>query len=187
MATPVFADGCVYIATGQSPEHYAGEADLFCIDSTGKGDVSAELESGSGKSAPNPNSRVVWRHGGSAPKKDDARGYFFGRTMANCAVHDGLVYACDIEGNVYCLDAATGRRNWQHDMRDPTRCGPLWADGKVYVTTEYADVWVFAHGRERKILNVVELLGGARAAPVFANGTLYVLTDTTLYAIQAPK
>jgi outer membrane protein assembly factor BamB len=187
MATPVFAEGRVYIGTGQSPEHYAGEADLFCIDPTGRGDVSAELDGGNGKGKRNPNSRVVWRHGGPAPKKDDARGYFFGRTMANCAVSDGLVYACDIEGLVYCLDAATGRLYWQHDMRDSTRCGPLWADGNVYVVNEYGDVWIFSHGREKKIVNVVEMTAGTRAAPVFANGTLYVMTDSTLYAIQAPR
>src|SRR5688500_1059089 len=35
MATPVFHDGRVYLGTGQDPEHFNGEADLWCIDPTG--------------------------------------------------------------------------------------------------------------------------------------------------------
>jgi outer membrane protein assembly factor BamB len=186
MATPVFHDGRVYIAPGQDPEHFAGENELFCIDPTGTGDVSAELDDGAGKGRANPNARVVWRYGGPAPKGHD-RDYLFGRTLGSCAVHDGLVYACDIEGFAFCIDAKSGRLHWRHDLRASSRCGPLWADGKVYFTTEDGDVWVFAHGREKKLLATVAMDRPIYAAPVFANSTLYVMTEPYLFAIQAPK
>src|SRR5262249_17075538 len=121
-ATPVLYDGRIYIATGQDPEHVTGPGVLFCIDPNGTGDVGAALAAGGGRGKPNPNSRVVWRYGGPAPK-DDRRDYLFSRAMANCTAHGGLVYACDLEGYVYCLDAKTGRLCWQHDTKTPTWCG----------------------------------------------------------------
>ena len=50
-ATPIAYDGRVYIAPGQYPEHNWGEGELFCIDPSGAGDVSAELDDGTGKGA----------------------------------------------------------------------------------------------------------------------------------------
>jgi outer membrane protein assembly factor BamB len=191
-ATPVLYDGRIYIATGQDPEHISGPGVLFCIDPNGTGDVSAELDDGRGKDKPNPNSRVVWRYGGPPPKEQErgspVRNYLFGRAMANCTAHGGLVYACDLEGYVYCLDAKTGRLCWQHDAKAAIWCSPLWAGGKVYFATEDGDVCVFAHGAEKKHLTTVEMGPATEAtpiyaAPVYANRTLYLMTEYHLYAI----
>jgi outer membrane protein assembly factor BamB len=186
MAAPVFYDGRVYIAPGQDPEHFDGENELFCVDLAGAGDVSAELDDGRGKGKPNPNSRVIWKYGGPAPPGSD-RDYLFGRTLATCAAHDGLAYACDLAGYAHCFDAKTGRLHWRHDLRAAVWSGPLWADGKVYVATEDGTVVIFAHGTEKKLLNTVDMDDVIRSAPVFANGTLYVMTERTLYAIRAPQ
>lgn len=187
MAAPVYYDGRVFIAPGQEPEHGDGEGHLSCIDPTGTGDVSAELDDGNGGGKPNSNSRVVWRYGGPAPKGAD-RDYLFGRTMANCVAHDGLVYACDIVGIAYCFDAKSGRLYWQEDLRSSTWAGPLWVDGKVYFAVEDGNVFVFAAGKEKKVLTKIEMdYGVLHVAPVFANGTLYVMSESVLYAIQAPK
>jgi outer membrane protein assembly factor BamB len=189
MATPVYYDGRVYIAIGQSPEHFDGEGRLSCIDPTGTGDVSAELDDGRGGRKPNPNSSVVWHYGGPAPIGSD-RDWLFGRTMANCVAHEGLVYICDIAGFVYCFDAKTGRLYWQDDLKASAWGGPLWVDGKVYFATEDGDVFVYAAGKEKKLLATVEMGYGTnviRVAPVFANGVLYVMSHSVLYAIQSPK
>jgi outer membrane protein assembly factor BamB len=184
MATPVYCGGRVYIATGQSPEHFDGEGRLSCIDPTGTGDVSAELDDGHGGGKPNPNSRVIWRYGGPAPKGAD-RDHLFGRTMANCVVHDGLVYASDIAGFIHCFDANTGRLYWREDLQSATWGGPLWVDGKVYFAAEDGDIHIFAAGKDKKKLNKIEMDPNVfRVAPVFANGTLYVMGESTLYAIR---
>jgi outer membrane protein assembly factor BamB len=190
MATPVSCDGRIYVAPGQDPEHSEGPGELFCVDPTGTGDVSAELDDGRGKGKANPNSHVVWRYGGPDAKADAEklhRDFAFGRTLANCTIHDGLVYACDISGYAYCLDAKNGRLYWVHDLRAAIWCGPLWADGKVYVVTEDGDVWIFAHGKVKKELKKIDMGYGVRSTPAFANGVLYVRTDTALYAIQEKK
>jgi len=187
MAAPVFYDGRVYIAPGQSPNHYAGENELFCIDPTGTGDVSAELDDGKGKGKPNPNSRVVWRFGGRENDPKAQRDFLFSRTLANCTVADGLVYICDIDGYVHCLDARAGKLQWKHDTKSMCWATPLWVDGKVYVTTEEGTVWIFAHGKSKKLIKTIEMNQPIRVMPVFANGVLYIMTDYTLYAIREKK
>jgi len=190
MATPVYYDGRVYIAPGQDPEHGEGENELFCIDPTGTGDVSAELSDGRGKGKPNPNSRVLWRYGGPASEKEQKeleRSYLFSRTLANCTIQDGLVYACEIDGYVFCLDALTGHRYWWHDTKAGIWSAPLWADGKVYLGTEDGDIWIFAHGREKKILNQIQMDEPIRVTPIYANGILYVMTNASIYAIHGQR
>jgi outer membrane protein assembly factor BamB len=187
MATPVFCDGRIYLAPGQGPEHGPGENELFCIDPTGMEDVSAELDDGKGKGKPNPNSRVVWRFGGPDKNPNAKRDILFCRTLANCTVADGLVYICDIDGYAYCLDAKTGTLQWQHDLKSECWTTALWIDGKVYITTTDGDVWIFAHGKEKKLLHEVDMNVRIRAMPAFANGVLYVMTENRLYAIREKK
>jgi outer membrane protein assembly factor BamB len=102
-------------------------------------------------------------------------------------VADGLVYICDIDGYVFCLDAKNGKFQWKHDTRSMCWATALWADGKLYVPTEDGDVWIFAHGKDKKLIKTIEMNEPIRAMPVFANGVLYVMTDMTLFAIREKK
>ncbi|QDU23870.1 outer membrane protein assembly factor BamB family protein [Urbifossiella limnaea] len=202
VATPVVYAGRVYIATGQDPEAGSGDGGLYCVDPTKTGDVSRELADGPKKGRPNPNSAVVWYTPKAVPdsaprievgkkKKLDllreSRDFYFGRTIAGVVAHDGLVYAADFSGFVFCFDAATGRCHWVDDLKVSVWGQPLWADGKVYFGNDNAEVVVYAHGRERRRLATIESPYGIRAGLVFANGTLYVPTESTLYAIRGGK
>jgi outer membrane protein assembly factor BamB len=81
----VFQDNRVFLAVGQDPEHGEGPGQLHCIDATKTGDITE-----SGK---------VWNRGGQD----------FHRTLSTVAVADGLVYASDLSGFLYCLDEKTGQ------------------------------------------------------------------------------
>jgi outer membrane protein assembly factor BamB len=201
VATPVLYDGRVYIATGQQAEASGGTANLYCIDPTGEGDVSRELDAGPGKGKPNPNSKVVWYtpwkvpddapriEVGTKKKRDllrDRRDFYFGRTVASVTARDGLVYAGELMGYLFCFDAKTGKLYWVEDTKESIWGQPLWADGKVYLATDY-ELFVFAHGREKKVLAKVEFPETFRNGPVFANGTLYLTGQTRMYAIRSPK
>ncbi len=94
VSTPVIHGGRVYVATGRDPEAGEGQADLWCIDPTKRGDTSAELAvdaagkplpprhrqavnaSAGEKVVPNPNSAAVWHYrGAKAPGAQRAPGY----------------------------------------------------------------------------------------------------------------
>lgn len=162
IATPVFVEGKVYVGVGQDPEHGTGIGHLYCIDASGTGDVTATHQ--------------VWH-----------RGYEdFGRTMSTVAVADGLVYAADLAGIFYCLDANTGELQWTHDLKSALWGSPMWVDGKIYIGDENRNVTIFAHGKEKKIVSVVSMGGPVYTTPVAANGVLYIATKSKLYAIAAP-
>ncbi len=200
MATPMLYDGRVYVPTGQDPEHSAGVAHLYCIDPTKTGDVSRELDAGPKKGKPNPNSAVVWYTPSEIPadapkieigkKKRDllrSRDFYYCRTIATPTAHDGLLYSADVHGFVYCFDAKTGKLYWVEDTKADVRGQPLWADGKVFVGTGSGDVFIFAHGKEKKLLAKIESDEPVRPGLIFANGTLYVTGESRLFAIRSPK
>ena len=115
------------------------------------------------------------------------RDYYFGRSIASPTVHDGLVYAVDLTGCLFCLDAKTGKAHWVEDLRSSVWGQPLWVDGRVYIR-DGDGTTIFEHGKQRQ--QPVRLEGDntySPVAPIFANGTLYITTDKQLYAVRKPK
>jgi len=184
VSTPVVYDNKVYVGVGQEPGQGVGPGHLWCVDLTKTGDVSPVNDNFDPKAEANKGSALVWHLGGPIPKGGD-RDYAFYRTVGACAIHDGLLYASDIAGYLYCLDAATGKQHWVHDMKAEVWASPYYADGKVYQATKDGDVHVLAHGKELKPLGKIEMNEAISCAPVAADGVLYVVTDKNLYAIAA--
>jgi len=59
----------------------------------------------------------------------------------------------------------------------------LVADGKVYVGDEDGDVVVLASAKEKKVLSEVNMGAPVYSTAVVANGTIYVASQTHLFAI----
>ena len=57
------------------------------------------------------------------------------------------------------------------------------ADGKVYVGDEDGDVVVLAATKEAKVLSEVNMGAPVYSTAIVANGTLYIGTQTHLFAI----
>jgi outer membrane protein assembly factor BamB len=149
--------------------------------------VSPDIVVASGKppvTRPNPNSAAVWYFGGPTLPGSE-RDYRFGRTVSTCAVHGGLVYATELDGFLHCLDAKTGQHYWEADLRASIWASPLWADGRVYLPDEDGNVHVFAHSKSSMLRNTVDMEQSIHAPVVVAGGTLYVTTDSHLFAIAA--
>ena len=159
IATPTYYKGHVYVAIGQDPEHGEGVGNLVCLDaSTGK---------------------KVWDY-----RKIQ-------RTISTCAIDpdSGLLIASDYTGYVYCLDAKTGKEHWIYDTKAHMWSSPFIADGKVYIGDEDGDLTVLPlkagfNPKEDKPLFETNMLVPIYSTPVVANGTLYVGTQTHLYAIK---
>jgi len=200
IATPVIVDNKLIIGTGQDPEHYEGIGHLWCIDVTKTGDVSPDLVTDANANPPktkkNPNSAVIWHYGGATTAEDQQklqRDYYFGRTMSTVSVHGELVFVAELAGYVHCLDLKTGKPYWHHDLLSAIWGSTYWVDNKVFLGTETGEVWVFAHDKEKKILLPfdkdrkkyvpIDIGQPVRSTPVVANGVLYVMSESHLYAI----
>jgi len=164
IATPVLNGDHVFIAVGQDPEHGEGIGHLNSIDATKTGDITQ-----SGR---------TW-HFGHFGNRD------YGRTMSSVAVKDGLVYAADLSGFLYCLDQKTGVPFWVHDTLAEIWGSPTVIDGKVFLGTQDGDVLVFREGKELKLLATNPMASAVSGTPVAAHGVLYVANRTKLFAIAA--
>lgn len=203
VATPVIYQGRVYIATGEDPESGESQADLWCIDPTRRGDVSAELVvDRDGKPVPpqrtravdpdaghqvrrNPNSAAIWHYRGFDANRDGKLEFneTMHRSLGMVAIQDDLLVIGDYGGLVHCLDAKSGRVHWTHDLLAAVWGSPLIADGKVYLGTQDGDVVVFEHAPKFKLLATNGMEGAVYGSPVVAGGVLYISTATHLFAI----
>jgi outer membrane protein assembly factor BamB len=157
IATPVFYKNRVYTAIGQDPEHGEGLGNFVCIDATKTGDITK--------------TGTVWSY-------DKIH-----RSLSTASIADGQLYVADFSGFVHCLDAETGKPYWVYDSKSHIWGSTLVADGKVYVGTEDGDLIVLAAGKNMKEIRRVDMRAPVYASPIVANGTLFVVTHTHLYAI----
>ena len=155
---PVFHGGRLYVAGGGDIWWGKNEAWLKCINPDGKGDIT---ESG-----------LVWIY----PLQK--------HVMATPAVSDGLVYIGDVGRTFHCVDATTGKACWTEEVEGEVWASALVADGKVFIATRTGAFYVFAAGREKKLLSKMDLGGPISATPVAANGILYVTTMTHVFALK---
>jgi outer membrane protein assembly factor BamB len=186
VGTPVVFDGKAYLGVGVYPGGSAGSGagHFWCLDLTGKGDVSSKGDDFNPKSPANKGSAFVWHFGGYIdPRPPRGRKIYMGRSCSSCAIQDGLVYVSDEEGFLYCLDAKDGKKYWEHEMPGGVWGSPLWVDGKIYLGTENGHMLVFAHGQAKKMLNDIDMGEGIASPPVAASGVLFVATSSKLYAI----
>ena len=188
VATPVVVGDKLYVGLGIAPD--LGTVTKFsyfvCLDVTKKGDVSPKNYDV--KDAANKGSALVWAFGGMVnPPPAKGRKVNFGFTLSTAAVHDGLVYIPEETGYLHCLDAKTGERYWEHDFKAGVWGSAYYVDGKVYVCTDDGEVVIFAHGKNRKVLATNSMEEGMHSTPVVANGVLYVMTKSKLYAIANGK
>ena len=151
----------VYIAVGQDPEHGEGVGNFWAIDASLDGDVT-------GKGA-------VWHRGGND----------FHRTISTVAIHDGIVYAADLSGFLYALDARTGALHWKHDLLAAVWGSPYVADGRVYIGDEDGDIAILKAGKTKELIAEPNVGVSVYTTPVAKNGVLYVLGRNRVFALQA--
>ncbi|MSR30193.1 MAG: hypothetical protein EXR99_01685 [Gemmataceae bacterium] len=189
MATPVAFEGKIYSGTGNNPDDGPGEGHFWCLDpfktpDNPQLDLSPKDNNFDPKAAVNKGSGLVWHYGGKIlPKPEKGREISFGRTLSTPAIHDGLIYLAELDGYFHCLDAQTGEKQWDHDLRDGTWASPYYVDGKVFIGTDSGDIYIFKHGRKKAEPDKVEMEQPIKGPLVAANGALYINTGTALIAI----
>lgn len=161
IASPVVFDNKIFIAMGQDPEHGEGPGHLYSIDATKTGDVTDKA--------------LVWHLGGDE----------FNRTISTVAIRDGLLYASDLSGFVYCIDVMTGKKLWTYDTFAAIWGSPYWVDGKIYIGDEDGDLAVLKAGTKMELIHESNLGSSVYTTPRAQNGILYVASRTRLFAIAA--
>jgi outer membrane protein assembly factor BamB len=68
-------------------------------------------------------------------------------------------------------------------MLAPVWGSPLVADGKVYVGDQDGDVAILKTGKEMAKVAEIDMGNAVCSTPVPANGVLYIMTNSQLYAI----
>ncbi len=156
ISSPVVYEDRVYVAIGQDPEHGEGVGAITCIDPS----------KGTGQDA------IVWQFKG------------VGRTISTPSVVDGCVYIADYSGRIFCLDAATGEMHWEHDTLSHIWGSTLVVDGKVLIGNEDGEIVILKAGKEYEELGIVNYPAPVYSTPVVANNTLYIMSQTHLYAYE---
>jgi outer membrane protein assembly factor BamB len=161
MASPVFADGRVFVAMGQSPGHGNGPSLIHAISPGGQGDVTE--------------SRLLWTSRA------------VGRVVGTPIVRDGLLYVGDLGGTIHCLDAATGARVWKHETNDPIWGSLLLAGDRLYVGNVGGSMSVLRAGRQKQVLAEIDMDAPIYSAPVLLGDRLVLATANRLYLIASGR
>jgi outer membrane protein assembly factor BamB len=157
IASPVFADGRVFIAMGQSPGHSNGPSSIHAISPKGEGDVTENGRLWT--------SREV------------------GRVVGTPLVKDGLLYVGDLGGTIHCLDAATGAQLWKHDTLDAIWGSLLLAGDRLYAGNVGGLMTVLRAGRQEEVLAEIEMDAPLYSRPAVVGDALYLATGNRLYLI----
>jgi outer membrane protein assembly factor BamB len=157
-SVPVFHENRVFVTVGGDLWWGKHQAWLQCIDATGAGNVTS--------------SALKWAYPLSR------------HSMSTPAIADGLAFVGDSGRRVHCVEVATGKACWTHEVNGEVWASPLVADGKAYFATRNGEVLVFKASRDQTLLSQVDLGEGISGTPVAANGVLYLTTMTHLFALQ---
>src|SRR5262245_31998143 len=159
IASPVFADGRVFVAMGQSPGHGNAPSLLHAVSPNGQGDVTA--------------SRLLWTS------------REVGRVVGTPIAKDGLLYVGDLGGTIHCLDAATGVQLWKHETDEAIWGSLLLAGERLYVGNAEGIMTVLRAGRQKQLLGQIEMDAPLYSAPALIGDAIYLTTANRLYLIAA--
>jgi outer membrane protein assembly factor BamB len=157
IASPVFADGRVFLAMGQDPLHGDGPSLVHAISPNGQADVTA--------------SRRLWT------SRD------VGRVVGTPIASNGLLYVADLGGTLHCLEAATGASVWKHETNGAIWGCLLLAGDRLYVGNVDGAMTVLRAGRRKELLAQIEMDAPLYSAPALAGDALYLATAHRLYHI----
>jgi outer membrane protein assembly factor BamB len=115
---------------------------------------------------------VAWRINRGAPS-----------TPSPLLVGDELYFVAD-NGIASCVDAKTGERHWMERLGGNFSASPVLANGRVLFLNEAGGATWVKTGVKFEALGQNEVPGRTFATPAFADGAMYLRTDTTLYKIS---
>ena len=93
------------------------------------------------------------------------------------------LYLVNDGGIATCLDAKTGSIHWQQRLGGNFSAAPLFADGRIYFSSEEGVTTVIAPGKEFRRLAANTLDGATLASIAVSGGSLFIRSHSHLYRI----
>lgn len=94
------------------------------------------------------------------------------------------LYLVSDRGIISCLDAKTGKKQWQQHLSGNYSASPLLADGKIYITDETGLTTVIEPSKTYRRLATNELEGDTLASLAVSGKAIFLRTGTHLYRIE---
>lgn len=176
-SSPAVADGMLYVAS------YDGN--FYAVDAA-SGQLKWKFQTGGER-------RFAAKHiHGSLPAAETMPDPF-DFYLSSPTVWKGAVYFGSGDGNVYALDAASGKLNWKFQTGNVVHASPAIADGTLFIGSWdsyfYAldaatgkEKWRFKTGEDEDIHNQV----GIQSSAAVADGVVYFgCRDSNFYAVDA--
>ena len=161
--TPFAAHDLIFVASG-----YAPVQPIYAIRPGANGDISLKDDKESSEF-------VAWS------KK---RG---GPYMPTPVVYGDLLYTVSNQGVVTAYQAKTGERVYQQRIADrggAFTASPVAADGKVYLSSEDGEIFVFKAGPKHELLSVNPMGEVLMATPAISDGMLIVRGVNHVFAVS---
>ena len=95
-----------------------------------------------------------------------------------------LLYTLTVRGLLICKEAVTGKTIWSQSLTGQYGASPLYADGRIYISSKQGKITIIKPGRDYRALAVNEIDGGLWASPAVAGKSLLLRTKTHLYRVQ---
>ncbi len=164
--TPVFGEELVVVTSGRAPER-----PIFVVRPGGHGDLTLP----EGKTSTDA---IAWSRTGR------------GSYMSTPLIYKGLLYVLGNNGVFDAYNLRTGeevyRRRVNH-LGSGFSASPVAADDRIYVTNEDGEILVVAAGPEFKHVSTNTMGEPLIATPALSNGTMFVRSQFSLFAIGQTK
>jgi outer membrane protein assembly factor BamB len=135
-----------------------GYSNVYAIRTGGNGDVT--------------DTHLAWSAKRGAPK-----------TPSMLLIGKELYFVSD-NGLATCVDAVTGKQYWQEKIGGTFSASPVFADGRIYITSEKGKTFVIRAGTEFEKLAENDLSERTLASPAASGRALFVRTESHLYRIE---
>jgi outer membrane protein assembly factor BamB len=150
---------------------------IFCIDPSGSGDVSRDLEV-EGKVLPNDNSKLIWEYSRDPDSEEQ-----ISCTTAGLCITDDLLIEAGFDGIVRCLDKKSGELLWKSDVYRAVIGTPLVVGDTLYVADEEGEVRILRASPTLEVIDEIYHEQPIESSVVYAEDTLIIVTRKNVFAI----
>jgi outer membrane protein assembly factor BamB len=91
------------------------------------------------------------------------------------------IYLVSDRGVMSCVDAKTGDIVWEERVKGNYSASPIYADGRIYLTSEEGKGTLLEAGRKFNVLGEFDIKEKTFASFAAVDGALFVRTETQLY------